>query len=385
MNHKNYSFETLAIHAGVEPDPTTGAVMTPVYLTSTYAQSSPGVHKGYEYSRTHNPTRTALQASVAALEGGKFGLAFSSGLSAMTTILLALNSGDHVLCSDDVYGGTYRLFEKVFKSFGLEFSFVDMTDESLVQNSFRKNTKLVWVETPTNPKLKIIDIEKIVSMAKKHHAVCVVDNTFLSPYFQKPLNFGADVVVHSTTKYINGHSDVVGGVIVTSNQELYERYLFLQNAVGAVPAPMDCFLTLRGIKTLPLRMKAHEENAIKITEFLLTHNKVEKVIYPGLKNHPQYEIAKKQMSGFGGMISFYLKGDANNTKKFLENLKLFTLAESLGGVESLVNLPSKMTHASIPKEQREKLGITDTFIRLSVGIENAQDLIEDLKQALQKI
>ncbi len=385
-NKKNNDcFGTLAIHAGQPADPQTGAVMTPVYFTSTYAQESPGKHRGYEYSRTHNPTRTALQDCIASLEGAKYGLAFSSGLGAMTTIMLCLKSGDHIICSDDVYGGTFRLFDKIFKNFGLEFTFVDMTDESAVSKSFRPNTKMVWVETPTNPMLKIVDIAKMADLAHKKNAVCLVDNTFVSPFFQKPISLGADIVVHSTTKYINGHSDVVGGIVLTSNTDWYQRIMFCQNAAGATPGPMDCFLTLRGIKTLHLRMKRHEENAINLAEWLSKHPKIEKVIYPGLASHPQHALAKKQMSGFAGIITILVKGDIQGCYRFLENCKLFTLAESLGGVESLVDHPAIMTHASVPAETRRALGIYDNLVRLSVGIEDLTDLKDDLDFALSKV
>ncbi len=379
---KKIKFNTKAIHAGQHPDEQTGAVMTPVYFTSTYAQFSPGKHRGYEYSRTHNPTRTALQDCVAALENAKYGLAFSSGLGAETTLMLMLQKGDHVVCSDDVYGGTFRLFDKIFTKFGIEYTFVDMTDLKKTESAFQKNTKMVWIETPTNPMLKLVDIEKLATLAKKKKAVSVVDNTFMSPYFQKPIDLGADVVLHSTTKFINGHSDVVGGMIVTSNDQIHEQLRFLQNAAGATPGPMDNFLTLRGIKTLHVRMQRHEENAKQIAEYLVKHKKIEKVIYPGLKTHPQYALAKKQMTGFGGMITILIKGDTKACRRFLENLSVFTLAESLGGVESLVNHPAIMTHASVPAETRKRLGIHDNLARLSVGIEDVQDLINGLEHAL---
>lgn len=380
---KTYNFETNAIHAGQEPDPVSGAVMTPIYQTSTYAQSSPGVHKGYEYSRTDNPTRTAYQECIASLEGGKHALAFSSGLAAMDTIIHTLSPGDHVLVCDDVYGGTFRLFKRVYELLNIEFSFVDFTDPSVLEKSFKPNTKLVWMETPTNPMLKLCDIEAISKLAHTRGAKSVVDNTFMSPYFQKPLALGADLVVHSVTKYINGHSDVVGGVIITNDTPTYEKLKFFQNAVGAVPAPMDCFLVMRGIKTLHLRMREHERNAIEIATFLEGHKKVKKVIYPGLASHPQHALAKKQMSGFGGMITFFLEGGLKESKAFLESLKVFTLAESLGGVESLIEHPAIMTHASIPADQRQKLGIHDNLIRISVGVESLKDLKEDLANALK--
>jgi cystathionine gamma-lyase len=375
-------FGTLAIHAGQNPDPNTGAVMVPIYQTSTYAQSSPGKHQGYEYSRTHNPTRTAYQDCVAALEGGKYGLAFASGLAAIDCILHTLQVGDHVLCGDDVYGGTYRLFERVFKKHGLEFSFVDFSDLKAVEAGFKANTRLVWMESPTNPMLKICDIAAVTALARRQGAVSVVDNTFMSSYFQKPLTLGADVVMHSVTKYMNGHSDVVGGMLVTRRRDLHEQLSFLQNAVGAVPAPMDCFLVMRGLKTLHVRMERHAENAMKVAKFLEKHPRVERVIYPGLESHPQHAIARKQMSGFGGMITFFLKGGLPEARAFLEKVRLFTLAESLGGVESLIEHPAIMTHASIPVETRKALGIHDNLVRISVGIEDIQDLLNDLSQAL---
>ncbi len=378
-------FGTRAIHAGQNPDPSTGAVMTPVYLTSTYAQESPGKHRGYEYSRTQNPTRKALQDCIAALEDGKSGIAFSSGCAALTTLLLTMKSGDHVLCSDDVYGGTFRIFDKVLKNFNLETTFVDMTQKKDLESSFKANTKLVWVETPSNPLLKVLDIAEIVTLSHKKGALVGVDNTFMSPYFQKPLNLGADLVLHSTTKYMGGHSDVVGGVIVTSNSDLAQKLYFHQNAVGSVPGPLDCFLVLRGLKTLHVRMKRHEENALVLSQFLEKNPKVEKVLYPGLSSHPQHALAKKQMSGFGGMITFFIKGDLHACRRFLEACKVFTLAESLGGVESLVDHPAIMTHASIPPENRKKLGIHDNLVRLSVGIEDVEDLQQDLSFALNKV
>lgn len=380
-----HHFGTLAIHAGQEPDPQTGAVMTPIYQTSTYAQTSPGKHTGYEYSRTDNPTRTAYQACVAALEGGKYGLAFSSGLAATSTLLHTLKAGDHVVCSDDVYGGTFRLFDKVFKNLGLEFTFTDLSDLKKAEAAFRPNTRLLWMETPTNPMLKILDIAALSKLARAKKAISVVDNTFMSSYFQKPLSLGADLVMHSVTKYMNGHSDVVGGILVTSNDELYAQLKFAQNAVGAVPAPMDCFLVLRGLKTLHVRMERHAENAQKIAAFLEAHPKIERVIYPGLESHPQHRLAKEQMTGFGGMITFFLKGDLEKARTFLESVKLFTLAESLGGVESLIEHPAIMTHASIPVATRQQLGIHDNLVRVSVGIEDIEDLLDDLKQALGKI
>lgn len=381
----NMGFSTRAIHAGQEPDPTTGAIMTPVYMTSTYVQSSPGVHKGWEYSRTHNPTRKAYENCMASLEGGDFGFAFASGCAATTTILHILKGGDHVIAGDDMYGGTFRLFDKVLKNNGLEFSYVDLTNADNFFKAVKKNTKLVWLETPTNPTLKLVDIKKISAEAKKHGIIVVVDNTFMSPYFQKPLSLGADVVVHSATKYIGGHSDVVGGVAVTNRKELAEKIAFLSNSMGGIQGPMDSFMCLRSLKTLSVRMRAHESNAKTISEYLEKHPKVEKVIYPGLKSHPQHELAKEQMSGFGGMITFYIKGGIEGARRFLENVKVFSLAESLGGVESLVEHPAIMTHASVPPENRKALGIDDSLIRLSVGIEDIEDLLNDLKSAFDKV
>ncbi|MBL7716798.1 MAG: cystathionine gamma-synthase [Bdellovibrionales bacterium] len=377
-----HGFGTLAIHAGQPADPNTGAVMTPVYQTSTFAQKSPGVHTGYEYARTDNPTRTAYQACVAALENGKYGLAFSSGLAASDALMHTLESGDHVVVCDDVYGGTFRIFDKVFTRAGIEFTFVDLSDLKKAEAAFRPNTKMLWMESPTNPMLKILDIEALAKLARSKKVLSVVDNTFMSAYFQKPLNLGADIVVHSVTKYMNGHSDVVGGMIVTSNDRVYEELKFLQNAVGGVPGPWDCFLVMRGLKTLHVRMERHAENAMKVAKYLERHPRVEKVIYPGLESHPQHSIAKKQMSGFGGMITFFLKGGLPEARRFLEKVKVFTLAESLGGVESLVEHPAIMTHASIPAETRKQLGIHDNLVRISVGIEDVTDLIADLEQAL---
>jgi cystathionine gamma-lyase len=375
-------FGTLAIHAGQDPDPQTGAVMTPIYQTSTYAQESPGKHRGYEYSRTDNPTRTAYQECVAALEGGKHALAFASGLATTGAIMHLFKPGDHVVSSDDVYGGTFRIFDKVFKKLGIEFTFTDLSDLKKAEAAFRPNTKLLWLETPTNPMLKILDIEALTALAKKKGALSVVDNTFMSSYFQKPLALGADIVVHSVTKYMNGHSDVVGGILVTNSDELYKEIKFVQNAVGAVPAPMDCFLVMRGLKTLHVRMERHAQNAMEIAKYLEKHPKVEKVIYPGLESHPQHAVARKQMTGFGGMITFFIKGGLPEARTFLERVKLFTLAESLGGVESLIEHPAIMTHASVPAESRKALGIHDNLIRVSVGIEDLADLKADLAQAL---
>lgn len=378
-------FATRAIHAGQAPDPTTGAIMTPVYLTSTYVQESPGVHKGWEYSRTHNPTRRAYENCVANLESGKYGFAFASGCAATTTVLHLLKSGDHVIGMDDMYGGTFRLFDKVLKHNGMDFSFVDLTKVENFEKSIKPNTKMVWLETPTNPTLKLVDIKKIASLAQAKGILVVVDNTFMSPYFQRPLELGADIVVHSATKYIGGHSDVVGGVAVTSRADIAEKIAFLSNSMGAVQGPFDSFMCLRSLKTLPLRMKAHQENAMAIAKFLESHPKVEKVIYPGLESHPQYALAKEQMHGFGGMITFYIKGGMESARKFLENLNVFSLAESLGGVESLIEHPAIMTHASVPAETRKALGIDDSLIRLSVGVEELNDLIDDLKTAFDKV
>ena len=378
------SLGTLAIHGGQSPDPSTGAVMPPIYATSTYAQSSPGVHQGFEYSRTHNPTRFAYERCVASLEGGSRGYAFASGMAATSTVLELLDSGSHVIAMDDIYGGTYRLFERVRKrTAGLDFSFVDLTDLGAFEAAIRPETRMVWIETPTNPMLKIVDIEAVAALAHKHGLRVVVDNTFASPILQRPLAMGADLVMHSATKYLNGHSDMVGGIVVVGDDaELAEQMAFLQNSIGAVQGPFDSFLALRGLKTLHLRMKAHCENAQALAEFLQTHPAIEKVIYPGLPSHPQHELAKRQMDGFGGIISIVLKGGFEAAKHLCENTQLFTLAESLGGVESLINHPAVMTHASIPVERREALGITDGLVRLSVGIEDLVDLREDLVVAM---
>ena len=380
-----HGFGTLAIHAGQPPEPRFGAVMTPVYQTSTYAQPSPGVYNGYDYSRTDNPTRTAYQECLAALEGGKHALAFSSGMAATDAILHLLKPGDHVISSDDVYGGTFRIFDKVFKPMGIEFTFVDLTDLEKTAAAFRPTTKLLWMETPTNPTLKLVDIRKLAALAKSKNCFSVVDNTFMSSYFQKPLSLGADVVVHSVTKYMNGHSDVVGGALILNDTDRYTKLKFLQNSIGAVPAPWDCFLVMRGLKTLHVRMQRHEENAKKVAAFLEAEPKIKRVIYPGLASHPQHALAREQMSGFGGMITFFLQGGLAESKRFLESVRLFTLAESLGGVESLIEHPAIMTHASVPAEMRKALGIEDSLIRVSVGIENVEDLIEDLTYALSKV
>jgi cystathionine gamma-lyase len=378
-------FETRAIHAGQEPDPTTGAIMTPIYTSSTYVQESPGVHKGYDYSRSVNPTRKALEACIADLEGSNFGYAFASGMAASATVLELLNSGDHVIAMDDLYGGTYRLFENVRKrSAGLDFTFCDLSDLSTLENSINEKTKMIWIETPTNPLLKIADLEAISSFAKSHNLIAVCDNTFCSPFVQNPLEFGFDIVVHSATKYLNGHSDLIGGVVVCSNdrEELASEILYLQNAVGSIMNPFDSFLLLRSLKTLPIRMERHCSNAHKIALYLESHDAIEKVIYPGLESHPQHEIAKKQMNGFGGMISVVLKGGLESATKFLERTELFSLAESLGGVESLIEHPAIMTHASIPPEIREEIGISDGLVRLSVGIESIDDLMLDIENSL---
>lgn len=380
---KELGFETRAIHAGQQPDPTTGAIMTPVYLTSTYVQSSPGVHKGWEYSRSHNPTRHAYEECLASLESGTKGFAFASGLSATSIVLQLLEAGDEVIAGDDMYGGTFRLFDKVYKRQGLTFKYLDLRDTSALEKAITKKTKLVWLESPTNPTLKIFDIAAVAKITQAHGALLAVDNTFMSPYFQRPIELGADLVVHSTTKFINGHSDVVGGAIVVKSPELAQRIAFLSNAVGPVASPMDAYLGLRSLKTLPVRMEAHQNNAMAVAKFLSDHSKVERVLYPGLKSHPQYELAKKQMSGSGGMITFYIKGGMSAARSMLERVKIFSLAESLGGVESLVNHPAIMTHASVPEATRAALGISDTLIRLSVGIESQKDLLFDLEQALK--
>jgi cystathionine gamma-lyase len=385
MDDRKLHFETLAIHAGQRPDPTTGAIMTPVYLTSTYVQDGPGEHKGYEYSRTRNPTREALEGCLAALEGAKHGLAFASGLAATDAILHLLDAGDHVLASDDVYGGTFRIFDKVFRRLGLEFSWVDMSDPANVERGFKKNTKLVWIETPTNPMLKLVDLAAVAKLAKARGARTVVDNTFASPFFQRPIEHGIDLVTHSTTKYLNGHSDVVGGAVMTSDDAVHERIRFLQNAVGGVPGPMDSFLVLRGLKTLHVRMQRHAENALAIAKFLERHPKVERVTYPGLAAHPQHALALRQMRGFGGMLTFVVKGGLEAARAFLKAVRIFACAESLGGVESLIEHPAIMTHASVPKETREALGIADGFIRVSCGIENVTDLIADLERGFAAI
>ena len=376
-------FATKAIHAGQEPDPTTGAVMTPIYQTSTYAQASPGDHKGYEYSRGTNPTRVALEKCLAALENAKFGLAFSSGMGATDAVMKLLLPGDEVITGNDLYGGSYRMFTKVFANYGIKFHFIDLSNPENVRGYINDNTKMIWLETPTNPTMQIVDIAGVAKISKENNLTLVVDNTFASPYLQNPMDLGADIVMHSVTKYIGGHSDVVMGALMLNNDDLYKRLWFIYNACGATPGPMDSFLVLRGIKTLHLRMKAHCENGRKIAEFLKTHPRVDKIYWPGFTDHPNHEVAKKQMLDFGGMISITLKGaDLQETFKIASSFKVFTLAESLGGVESLINHPVTMTHASIPKTEREKVGVVDNLLRLSVGVEDIDDLLEDLKQAL---
>ncbi|MEQ8250309.1 MAG: PLP-dependent aspartate aminotransferase family protein [Oceanibaculum nanhaiense] len=378
-------FGTRAIHAGQEPDPTTGAIMVPIYATSTYVQQSPGVHKGYEYSRSQNPTRMALEACVADLENGEAGFAFASGLAAMGTVLELLDSGSHVIAMDDLYGGSYRLFENVRKrSAGLEFSFVNLSDPAALEAAIRPNTKMVWVESPTNPMLRLVDLQAIAAIAKKHKLIAVADNTFASPYVQKPLDHGFDIVIHSMTKYLNGHSDMVGGIAVVREGSPHRQPLaYLQNAIGSVAGPFDSFLALRGLKTLHLRMERHCANALAIAQWLEAHPKIEKVVYPGLASHPQHELAKRQMiGGFGGIVTAVIKGGLDESRRFLERTKLFALAESLGGVESLIEHPAIMTHASIPPEVRAELGISDGLVRLSVGVEDLADLLADLETAL---
>ncbi|OGV28416.1 MAG: cystathionine beta-lyase [Legionellales bacterium RIFCSPHIGHO2_12_FULL_37_14] len=380
--HKD-EFATRAIHRGQEADQTTGAIMTPIYATSTYKQIAPGINLGYEYSRTQNPTRAALEQCIASLENGKYGLAFSSGMAAINTVVDCLDSGDHVIVMDDIYGGTFRLFDKVKQRTNkLNFSFVDLTNLSTLKKALRQETKMIWFETPSNPMLKLCDIKAITKFAEENNLLTVLDNTFATPFLQQPLDYGVDIVVHSATKYLNGHSDVIAGLVVVSDKALYERLQFLQNSCGAILGPFDSFLVLRGLKTLPVRMQRHCENALKVANFLAQHPLVRKVYYPGLKNHPEHQLATQQMPLFGSMISCELALTLEKTVDFLAKCRLFTLAESLGGVESLIEHPALMTHASIPKEKREKLGITDSFVRLSVGIESINDLINDLKQAL---
>ncbi|MCO6430243.1 MAG: cystathionine gamma-synthase [Deltaproteobacteria bacterium] len=380
---RKLAFSTRAIHAGQAPDALTGAIMTPIYQTSTFVQESPGKFKGdYDYARTANPTRTALEENIASLEEGRYGICFSSGCAAMSAVLHLLKSGDHVLACDDVYGGSFRLLDKVYLPLGIEYSMVSMDDPEKVAAEIRPNTKLIWIETPTNPLLKIIDIAAIAKVARNKGALLAVDNTFASPYLQNPLTLGADIAAHSSTKYLGGHSDLVGGALVTNDEELAKRLHYIQNAIGAIPSPHDCFLLLRSTKTLALRMERHCQNALSIAEWLSAHTAVEKVYYPGLSSHPRHEIAAKQMKAFGGMISVVLKGGLSSARSFLERVKIFSLAESLGGVESLIEHPAIMTHASIPAEQRAALGITDGLVRLSVGIEDLNDLIEDIDASL---
>ena len=381
-NDPTLGFGTRAIHAGQKPDPVTGAVMTPIYYTSTYAQEAPGVHKGFEYSRTHNLTRFALEANLASLEGGVGGLCFASGLAATSTLLQMFDAGTHVVACDDLYGGTFRLFDKVYRRLGFEFSYVDPTGgAAAVKAALRPTTKLVWLETPTNPMLKLVDIAAVAEVCKQAGVLLAVDNTFMTPYNQRPLELGADIVAHSMTKYLNGHSDVVGGALIAKDKAVLDKLAFLQNASGAVISPMDSFLVMRGTKTLHIRMERHEQSARTIAAWLAKHPQVEKVIYPGLESHPQHALARKQAKGFGGMISFVLKGGLDNSRRFLSACQIFALAESLGGVESLIEHPAIMTHASIPAAHREKLGIVDGFIRLSVGIEDVSDLQADLERA----
>lgn len=376
-------FATKAIHAGQEPDPTTGAIMTPIYQTSTYWQKAPGDNKGYEYSRGTNPTRRALEDCLAALENARYGLAFSSGMGATDAVMKLLKPGDEVITGNDLYGGSYRIFTKVFANYGIKFHFLDLSKPEIIDDYVNENTKLVWIETPTNPTMQVIDIEKVASITKAKGLILAVDNTFASPYLQNPMDIGATIVMHSVTKYIGGHSDVVMGALMMNDEDLYKKLWFIYNACGATPGPMDSFLVLRGIKTLHLRMKAHCENGRKVAEFLKTHPSVDKIYWPGFTDHPNHDIAKKQMRDFGGMISITLKGaDLKETFRIASSFKVFSLAESLGGVESLINHPVTMTHASIPKEERERAGVVDNLLRLSVGVEDIDDLIDDLKQAL---
>jgi len=377
-------FATRAIHAGQEPDPTTGAIMPPIYATSTYVQESPGVHKGYEYSRTQNPTRMAYERCIADLESGEHGFAFASGMAATGTILELVDSGSRIVAMDDLYGGTRRLFSNVReRSSGLKFDYVDLSDTAAAAAAIGDDTAMVWIESPTNPLLKLVDLKAIVALAKNSRAIVVVDNTFATPYLQRPLELGADIVMHSATKFINGHSDMVGGIVATSSDKLAKRLGYLQNSIGAVSGPFDSFLALRGVKTLDVRMERHCRSAMQIAAWLEAHDSVESVLYPGLESHPQHELAREQMPGFGGIVTFFIKGDLEDARRFLERCRVFSLAESLGGVESLVDHPAIMTHASVPSSERAKLGISDTLIRLSVGIEDVDDLIADLDQALR--
>ncbi len=384
MTDKDSKFATRAIHAGQQPDPSTGAIMQPIYATSTYVQKSPGVHQGYEYSRTHNPTRQALERCVADLESGRFGFAFSSGMAATATILELIDSGSHVVAMDDIYGGTTRLFERVRRrSAGLDFSFVDLSRPANLENALRDNTRLIWIESPSNPLLKLVDFEAVVSIAHDRGILVVADNTFATPYLQRPLQAGCDIVMHSVTKFLNGHSDMVGGIAVTASEELAEKLAFLQNSIGSVPGPFDCFLALRGLKTLDVRMERHCKNAAAVARWLENDDRVESVLYPGLESHPQHALARSQMSGSGGgIVTFFIKGGLPEARSFLERCEVFALAESLGGVESLVDHPAIMTHASVPAKKRAELGISDQLIRLSVGLEDLEDLVADLDRAL---
>ena len=375
-------FSTDAIHAGQKPDPVTGAVITPIYQTSTYAQDELGKHKGFEYGRTHNLTRQSLETNIAALEKGKYGIAFSSGLAATHALMSLVKAGDHIIVSNNVYGGTYRLFELIMKDYGLDYSWVDTSAIVNIEKAIQKNTKLVYLETPTNPMLNLTDLSGASEICRRHGLISITDNTFMSPYFQNPLLLGIDIVLHSSTKYLNGHSDVIGGIIITNNENIHERIRYIQNAVGAVPSPFDCWLVLRSTKTLAVRMERHNKNAIELADFLANSKIAEKVYYPGLKTHPQHELAKKQMRGFGGMISADF-GNIEKAKKLLKNVNIFTLGESLGGVESLISHPASMTHASVPKEERERMGLTDSLVRISVGIEDIEDLIADIENALK--
>jgi cystathionine gamma-lyase/cystathionine beta-lyase len=378
-------FETLAIHAGERPDKTFGAISVPIYQTSTFAFEDVGKTRGYDYSRSANPTRKVMEDTMAQLEGGKAGFAFATGMAAEATVIHLLNAGDHVISGDDVYGGTYRLFQDVMRDFGLEFSFLRMNDPKMVEEAIKPNTKMLWLETPSNPLLNIVDLEMIVDIAKQHNLMTVIDNTFATPYFLRPIGYGVDLVVHSTTKYLSGHCDVVGGAVVTTTDEFSQRVQFLLNAMGTCASPFDCWLVLRGIETLPVRMERHEKNAITVANYLKDHPAVERVFFPGLESHPGHEIARRQMKGFGGVVSFEVKGGIQSVNTFLRRLKVFYLAESLGGVASLAEHPATMSHASMPKDYREKTGITDGLIRLSVGLENIDDLVEDLRQALERL
>jgi len=383
MSLKSPKFATKALHAGIEPDPSTGAIMTPIYQTSTYVQASPGQNKGYAYARGKNPTRSALEKNIAALENAKHGLCFSSGMGATDAVIKLLRPGDEVVTGNDLYGGSYRMFTKVFEPFGIKFHFIDLTDAENINNYINANTKLIWIETPTNPTMQIVDISACARIAKANNIILAVDNTFASPYLQNPIDLGADIVMHSVTKYLGGHSDVVMGALLTNDDSIYERLAFIHNSCGATPGPMDSFLVIRGIKTLHLRMERHCQNGEIIAHFLRSHPRVEKVYWPGFTDHPNHDIAKKQMRGYGGMISFVLKdAGLEETFKFASSFQVFSLAESLGGVESLINHPATMTHASIPKQERENAGVVDALLRLSVGVEDIEDLLEDLKQAL---